>query len=173
METKVRAALAALQVAIQTERDGYQFYQEAATRIHDPQGQELFRALARDELVHESILQSRVAELERQSRWLPLAPAELPPTALPAPGIPIFSRERLTRDVQAYTTELSALRMAYLLEHDAVTLYRRAAQETDDPAGKALYEALVEMELGHQRILENEYQVLSDQFKLDMGFAPF
>lgn len=63
--------------------------------------------------------------------------------------------------------------MAYLIEKNAVEFYTKAARETDDPAGKAMYEELAGWEKGHQQMLEEEYRLLADRFKLDMGFAPF
>jgi rubrerythrin len=63
--------------------------------------------------------------------------------------------------------------VAYLIEKDAVDFYRRAAQETDDANGKQMYLDLVKMEEGHLALLQGEYNYLSDQFQMAMGFAPF
>jgi rubrerythrin len=88
-------------------------------------------------------------------------------------GVPIFSREALREDISVYTSELSALRMAFLMEKDAVAFYSKAASETDDPDGKAMYEYLVGMEEEHQQILEEEYNALAMEFWATMGFEPF
>lgn len=167
----VEQAVAALRLAIQTERDGRAFYQEAAERTHDPQGRELFRRLAEDETAHERILQERLQALQAGSGWGETE--SLPASALPPEGIPVFSRERVRQDVGQYTYELSALRLAYLIEQDAVDFYTRAAEAMDDPAGKAMFRQLADMERMHRRILEDEYRFLADQFKVRMGFAPF
>jgi rubrerythrin len=90
-----------------------------------------------------------------------------------AEGEPVFSRKRLEEDVHDYTSELTALRMAYLIENSAVAFYTKAARGTNDPVGRAMYEDLASWERTHQRILEQEYQFLANRFKLDMGFAPF
>jgi rubrerythrin len=63
--------------------------------------------------------------------------------------------------------------MATLIEKDAVAFYTRAAEATPDPQGRAMFWELADMERLHQDILENEYNALFDQFKLQMGFAPF
>ncbi|NLE75512.1 MAG: ferritin family protein [Chloroflexi bacterium] len=165
-------ALAALRVALATERQGRQFYLEAAAKTSDPWGQELFTLLAGDEVIHEQMLMARLESLERSGSWS--APAEAPARhPLPAAGLPIFSRERVSQHVNDYTYELSALRLAYLIEIDAVAFYRRAAAETANPLGRAMFEELAEMEREHQRVLEGEYRFLADQFKDQMGFAPF
>jgi rubrerythrin len=73
----------------------------------------------------------------------------------------------------AYTSDLSALRVAYLIEKDAVDFYRHAAQKTGDPQGKRIYLDLVRMEESHLALLQGEYDFLRGQFQTAMGFAPF
>jgi len=68
---------------------------------------------------------------------------------------------------------LMALSVAIQTEKDAVAVYSRAASETDDPDGKAMYQYLVDMEKEHQRILEAEYNALAKEFWSTMGFEPF
>ncbi len=168
----VQSALVALEVAIQTEKDGRDFYARAAERTGDPGGKVLFASLADDELEHLRLLQSQREALTEDGRWLPLPESE-EHRVREIGGAPIFGREALDRNVDVHTSELSALRMAYLIEKDAVTFYTRAASETEDPDGRAMYERLVEMEKEHQQILEEEYNALAKEFWSTMGFEPF
>lgn len=172
-DRKLHSALMVVDLAIQTEKDGREFYLGAAQKTRDPQGKTLFASLAEDELDHLRLLEAQREALTKEKRWLPhtAQPQEARPAEFK--GAPIFSREALDQGVNTYTSELSALRMAYLIEKDAVAFYSRAASETDDPGGKALYEYLVGMENDHQRILEQEYGALSKQFWTSMGFEPF
>lgn len=163
------AALAALQMAIQTEIDGHSFYERFAEQTEDPDARVMFERLAQDEVMHLELLRNVKAMLEQSGEWaeykgLPSSTAE---------GAPIFSRERVEQNVVAYTSDLSALRVAYLIEKDAVDFYRRAAQEIDDPNGKRMYLDLVRMEEGHLALLQGEYDFLRGQFQMAMGFAPF
>ena len=169
----LRSALMALDVAIQTEKDGRDFYKRAAEKSSDPGGKLLFTSLADDELEHLRLLESQREALARQGQWL--SPKKLVEQTRPirTEGTPLFSREALTNNVSAYTSDLSALRLAFLIEKDAVVFYTRAASETEDPDGKAMYERLVEMEKEHQRILEEEYNALAKEFWSTMGFEPF
>lgn len=163
------AALAALQMAIQTEIDGHSFYKKFAEQTEDPDARVMFERLAQDEVMHLELLRNVKAMLEQSGEW-----AEY--TGLPsstAEGAPIFSRERVEQNVVAYTSDLSALRVAYLIEKDAVDFYRRAAQKIDDPNGKRMYLDLVRMEEGHLALLQGEYDFLRGQFQMAMGFAPF
>jgi rubrerythrin len=167
-----RSGLVALEVAIQTEKDGRDFYARAAERTSDPGGKVLFASLADDELEHLRLLQSQRKALTEDGRWLPSAASE-EQRVREIGGAPIFGRETLARNVDTYTSELSALRMAYLIERDAVTFYTRAASETEDPDGRVTYERLVVMEKEHQGILEEEYNALAREFWSTMGFEPF
>ena len=162
-------ALAALQMAIQTEIDGHAFYTRFAEQTEDPDARIVFERLAQDEAMHLELLSSVKATLKEKGEW-----TEYDGVALsPVEGAPIFSRERVEQNVVAYTSDLSALRVAYLIEKDAVDFYRRAARETEDPNGKRIYLDLVKMEESHLALLQGEYDFLRGQFQTAMGFAPF
>jgi len=173
MEEDVRKAIGALTMAIRVEQNGYRFYRRAAEETDDARGKELFLSLADDEVAHESILKTRLAALERRGTWKRVADAEWPDESPFTGDEPIFSRKRIEEGVHDYTSELSALRMAYLIEKNAVEFYTKAARETPDPVGRAMYQDLADWEREHQRVLEQEYTFLADRFKLDTGFAPF
>ena len=167
--TELDASLAALQMAIQTEIDGYTFYQSFAERTEDPNAKAVFERLAQDEVMHLELLRNTKSVLEDSGQW-----ADVP--SLDTEGIstaPIFSRERVKQNLVGYTSDLSALRMAFLIEKDAVDFYSRAADQTDDPNGKRMFLDLVKMEQGHLDLLEGEYDFLRGQFQTAMGFSPF
>lgn len=167
--SKKEAALAALQMGIQTEIDGYTFYQNFAQRTSDPNAKRMFERLAREEVMHLELLRNTKAMLEESGQW-----AEYKGIEVQEPeSAPIFSRERIEQNLVAYTSDLSALRLAYLIEKDAVDFYTRAAQQTDDANGRRMFQDLAEMEQGHMNLLEGEYRFLLEQFHTTMGFAPF
>lgn len=163
------ASLAALEMAIQTEIDGYAFYQQFAERTEDADARVMFQRLAEDEVAHLELLRSTKVMLEREGRWSQYIGSG--PEVVEA--APIFSRERVAQNIVAYTSDLSALRIAYLIEKDAVDFYARAARETSDPDGRRMFLDLVKMEQGHLDLLEGEYRFLMGQFQNAMGFAPF
>lgn len=173
MKEGLNKAIGALKMAIRVEQNGYRFYQRAAEETDDPGGKELFTSLAEDEIAHESILRRRLESLEQQGAWKAVADTEWPAGQDFGEDEPVFSRQLIEGGVSDYTSELSALRMAYLIEKNAVAFYTKAARETEDPVGQALYEDLADWERGHQRVLEQEYKFFADRFKLDLGFAPF
>lgn len=163
------ATLTAIQMAIQTEIDGYNFYQRFAEQTQDAHARAMFQRLAREEVTHLELLRNNKAMLEESGEWIKYQ--EVPLGAVE--GAPIFSRERIEQNIVAYTSDLSALRVAYLIEKDAVDFYSRAAGQTDDPNGKRIFLDLVRMEQGHLDLLQGEYEFLRGQFQTAMGFAPF
>ena len=163
------ATLVALQMAIQTEIGGHSFYRKFADQSEDPNTQAMFERLARDEIAHLEFLHNTKAMLEASGRWSEYKGMDLEPVK----GAAIFSRERAAQNIVAYTSDLSALRVAYLIEKDAVGFYTHAAEQTDDPNGKGMFRDLAKMEQGHLTLLEGEYDFLRGQFQTTMGFAPF
>ena len=172
MRAEIEKAVGALTMALRVEQNGYRFYQRAAKETDIPEAQAFFRGLAEDEMAHEDIIRTRLRALERDGAWKPVDESEWPVRRDGAKSA-IFSPETVREGVSDYTSELSALRMAYLIEKNAVAFYTKAARETEVPTVKALYEDLAEWERGHQKVLEKEYRFLADRFKLDVGFAPF
>jgi rubrerythrin len=167
--TEIDEALAALAMAIQTEIDGHTFYQQFAERTSDPNAQAMFQRLARDEVMHLELLSNSKAMIEESGEWSDYQGIAIPPSQ----GAPIFSRERVEQNIVAYSSDLSALRMAFLIEKDAVDFYSQAAEQTTDPNGHRMFLDLVKMEQGHLEMLESEYSFLRSQFQTAMGFAPF
>ncbi len=160
-----RGIITILELAVQTERDGWRFYEEAARRSHDPDSKKIFQSLADDERAHERILQR---QLERLREGEPPEPIEIGR----ASAI-LFTHERLEGSASQYTSDLSALRTAYLIEQDAAAFYARAAEEVKDVTVRTLFHALAEWEQEHRRVLEEAYRFLVQQFKRDVGFEPF
>jgi rubrerythrin len=163
------AVLTALQMAIQTEIDGVNFYQKFASQTHDPDARAMFERLAHDEVIHLELLQNTRAMLEESGEWAEYRGVELPKIE----AAPIFSRERVEQNVVEYTSDLSALRVAYLIEKDAMDFYTHAAEQTEDANGKRMFADLAKMEQGHLNLLQGEYDFLRGQFQTAMGFAPF
>jgi rubrerythrin len=166
---ELNATLAALQMAIQTEIDGFNFYQRFAERTEDPNARTMFERLARDEIMHLELLRNAKAMLEESGEWAQYQGVSLEPVQ----AAPIFSRERVEQNVVTFTSDLSALRVAYLIEKDAVDFYSRAALEADDLNGQRMFLDLVAMERSHLALLEGEYNFLRGHFQMAMGFAPF
>lgn len=164
--------LIALRMAIQTEIDGHEFYTRAAEQSNHPRTRALFQTVADDEVAHRKWLEAQEAALRQDGRWPSESIPEMQKTQDVIQGLPVFAENHIL-DITAHTSELTALRTAVLIEQDAVSFYQRAADQTDDPAGRKMYSFLADFEREHRRVLEKEYHFLLAAFRDAMGFAPF
>jgi rubrerythrin len=152
-------ALRAIETAIRIEEEGVAFYTEAAQRVSDPKGRRMFESLAADEAAHLMLFTSVRTALVEQERWL--TPAQVT-TLSPARKVtsPLFRHNGPTAGTPPQR-ELEVLRRGIQAEEESIALYTAAAEQTDDPDGRAMYEYLVEQEKGHRTLLEGEYDYLT------------
>ena len=171
MTDQLSQDLIALRMAIQTETDGYEFYIRAAEQAQHPRTKAIFQTVAQDEIGHRQWLEAQEASLRQEGRWL-AEPIEQAKTQGTVEGLPIFAEDHIV-DIAEHTSELTALRTSVLIEQDAINFYERAAEQTDNPAGKEMYRFLADFEREHRQLLEAEYTFLMGAFRDAMGFAPF
>jgi rubrerythrin len=157
-------ALQALRQAIRLEQDGYKFYTETAERTADPRGREMFLSLADDEKLHLRIVRDQYEALSAGKGWVSFSEAlerspELVEGLKPIDlDKPLFPPEEGAVDPKASDTD--ALLFALQIENESYELYRKAATETADPAGKAMYQFLASQERTHFDILMLNYEHL-------------
>lgn len=153
-------ALQALRQAIRLEQDGYKFYTEAAERTADPRGREMFLSLADDEKLHLRIVQDQYEALSSEKGWVSFPEAmEMKPVDLNKPLFPP-EREALEQAIDPKASDTDALLFALQIENESYELYRKAAAETADPAGQAMYQFLASQERTHFDILMLNYEHL-------------
>jgi rubrerythrin len=149
-------ALQALRQAIRLEQDGYKFYTEAAERMADPRGREMFLSLADDEKLHLRIVQDQYEALKGGKKWISFPETmemEVKPVDLDKP---LFPPEKEAISPEASDTD--ALLFALQIENESYELYRKVAAETADPAGKEMYKFLASQERIHFDILMLNYE---------------
>lgn len=160
MNRETRAALAALNQAIDLEIEGQRFYLRAAERTSSPKGAEMFRSLADDEIVHERILRRQLEALSKGESWiLPKGVAEVT-SDLKAPLFP-EDEEAFQRVVRPDASDLDALLFALQIENESFNLYHELARTTDDPDGKRMYKFLADAEREHFEQLMLNYEHLA------------
>ena len=160
MNTGTNAALTALNQAIELEVKGQRFYLEAAECTTNPEGAEMFRSLADDEVIHERILRRQLDALTQGEGWvLPEGVAEV--TANLAALIFPQSEKVCGEALRPDESDLDALLFALQIENESFNLYREMAQTTEDPNGKRMYEYLAKTERGHFELLMLNYEHLS------------
>ncbi len=149
-------ALQALRQAMRLEQDGYRFYTEAAERTADPRGKEIFLSLADDEKLHLRIVRDQYEALSSGKGWTAFSEVlELKPVDVDKP---LFPPDKKVIDPEASDTD--ALLFALQIENESYELYRKAASETADPAGKDMYQRLASYERVHFDILMLNYEHL-------------
>jgi len=148
----------AIQTAIQYERRVVQVYEEAVRSSRDETGRKVFGTLAKEEQMHIAYLEARLAEWKATGR---VTAATL--------GTVVPSRERIEVGInvlrgRAVTTapeaEMRLLKRALDVEVETSAFYVRMVNEL--PAdGRPLFERFVEIEQGHQAIVQAEMNAVA------------
>lgn len=155
-------AISALQYALEMEKEGVRFYQEKAEESKSPSVKDLFTGLVKMEESHVDYISRILGFLKEESAFKD----EMPPEETP------FKTVNSEEESEFNFSEIAALRMALLLEHDFAEFYKKAADNTDDPIGKQIYLKLAAWEQGHESAIRNELDNLMKEHWYDMGFSP-
>jgi rubrerythrin len=151
----------ALCQAARLEEDGYKFYTEAAKRTADPRGREMFLSLADDEKMHLRMVEGQYEAVMNEEEWISFPEAlECTPLDLDKPLFPPEGHD-LEEVVDPAASDLDALLFALQIENESHELYRKAAAEVADPAGKAMYEFLATEARTHFDVLMLNYEHLA------------
>ena len=163
------------------ERDGYNFYTQAAARASSERGRAMFADLASQEADHLRLLLAEYRALEEGHGWLPyeeamqagfpLDPAnpDLPGDEPPEP-VPVFTSDREI----SLKGDIAALEFGLETERISRKLYSQAAQEADDAQARQAYEFLTDQEEKHYQLLQNTHAYLTqNQTWWDSEELPF
>ena len=174
----MKKELSIIDFAMSMEMEGKNFFAAAAERVASPQTRNVLRELSDWEEKHYRYLQEEKAKLVASGNFskADLSDALLGPEKDkwqvfyargdgegPEPSIPVGER----------TSDMSVLRMAIFIENDLQGFYRRAAENTKDSGGTAMFIKLATWEGEHAKVLEAQYQSLQKEFWAEMGFSPF
>jgi len=148
----------AIKTAIQYEKRVVQVYEEAARASEDETGRKIFAALVKEEEQHVTYLVARLNEWKATGR---VTSASL--------GTVVPSRERIDEGVRTLQTrvarkapeaEMRLLKRALDVEIETSAFYGRVVKEL--PAeGRELFERFVEIEEGHQTIVQAEMNAVA------------
>jgi len=131
--------------AIQMERDGYEFYAQAADSIQDRAAQNMLQELARDEKLHEKYIQQMKAGTQ----------ADIVTNV--ARGVKNVFEQLIATDSQFIDEDGSftdILRRGIEIEHMSVKLYDGFAQKSSNPAEKEFWKKLLTVEEKHEKLLK-------------------
>lgn len=148
----------AIRTAIEYEAGVHRTYQEAMQRATDEKGRRFFEVLRDEEMSHLKYLRERLEEWTRDGK---IQVAELE-TVIPSRELIDISLQELRRELAPGAApkgqpmaELDLLRKALTAETETSNFYKDMVR-TLEGDGRRLFERFVEIEEGHQAIVQAE-----------------
>ena len=149
----------ALRIALQTEKNGVNFYQALAKAATDPRGRDAFLEMAAEEEKHLRELESEWEALVKRNKRVLKAPVFLHfdynelNRLFPSP------EELRKRGVERLSLE-EALHLALSMEQGAHSFFKRYAEKFNDTRGKAIFQKFAEEELEHCDLIQKDCERL-------------
>jgi rubrerythrin len=143
---KKLTALEVLAIAIKSEMDTQDLYEEVAERVESPAARERFLGLAAEEQKHRKLLEQKHRSL------FPHLQLRIPPSLLPPHAAsPVLRKSLSIREI---------LMIAIQEERHSRDFYLEAMRYLEDPDGKAMLHFLADGEYAHQATVCAEYDML-------------
>ena len=147
-----REDLKAVKVAMEAEKEAYQFYAQAAKKTQNPKGKDMFKQLSEFEMNHYQKLKELSKSLADKKEWIHYSGIPLKKKLIPLKTVKAKGQEQLT--------DMDALKMAVKEEKKAEAFYRSMADLTNDPRGKDMYKRLAQEEALHEKLLNDQFYTL-------------
>jgi len=161
----------AIKTAIQYEKRVVQVYEDAVRQSTDETGKKIFGALAKEEVEHVVYLNARLEEWKKTGRVTPAALNTVVP-----------SRQRIEQGIKSLEgqvavkspeAEMRLLKRALDVEIETSAFYQKMVKELPEE-GRKLFERFVEIEEGHQAIVQAEMNaVAGNGYWFDMAEISF
>ena len=148
----------ALQVAIQMEIDGKEFYSRAAKASGNPMGKKLLNRLSQEEDIHRQVFQNIYNTLGETKGW---PAADIKHTDV-LTTIMKEAAENVGKGMKSEPQEIDDVKTAMEMENKTYDYYRAQAAKATFPAEKEFYERLVVQEEEHHKVLLSYYEFLKD-----------
>ena len=160
MENEQARTIKVLQLAVQMEKDGKEFYQKASRKSSNKLAKELFQQLGNEENVHRKKFVAIYDALKRGQNW----PDVGSPSAKGEKIKSLFAEatKALGSKFKVAESELEAIKIAMDMEVRSYNLYHSRSAESTLPAEKQFYQTLAGEERGHHLALLDSYEYLSD-----------
>lgn len=162
-----------LQMALEMEKKGQAFYDEAARKCKNNLGREIFVTLSKDENIHlervKMIYESLGSGQKWTDDWMKIKET--------APVTALFEELAEKNDTSSEVTasDLDAFNVGIDLEQKSVALYERLRAGAVDPLEKKFAEKMVAEEKTHLKVLKDTKFYLTDPeaYFLEMEKAEF
>ncbi|HUX07565.1 MAG TPA: ferritin family protein [Acidobacteriota bacterium] len=150
--------LAAMKLAMETEKRGLKNYLSFALKTKDVTGKNMFILLSRDELDHFEILERALSKLEISGSWEEIEIRE----SLVEQVMPKLRERDVKVKGERGVDQVDAIRAAMEQERRSAELYREQYAKATDPAARKTFQKLMEMENAHYDILQAELDNITD-----------
>ena len=162
--------LIALKYAMNMEQRGKKFYEDAANSVKSKSAKKIFEWLSKMEEDHLNILQTQYKALSKGE-----VPPEIPQRKEDLPDLyeERKKQEGIVLGEEDILSDMSVLRMAFLIEQDFANFYKKAAQKAKNFKEKNVLENLAIWEEGHRDLLSEEYDALLKESWFEKDFQPF
>jgi rubrerythrin len=160
MENEQARTIKVLQLAVQMETDGKEFYQKASRKSSNKLARELFLELANQEDVHRKKFVEIFEAIKVGRNWPDVGSPPLKGGRIKS----LFAKatEVLGSKFKVAESELEAIKTAMDMEIRSYNLYHTRSAESSLPAEKQFYKTLAGEERGHHLALLDSYEYLSD-----------
>jgi rubrerythrin len=158
--------------AMNMEKQGQKFYESFINQVDHPDVRKWFEILADTEKEHYEILEKQYEQLDQKGSWKSLQEFQISDQ----PNLFQSRRdaEKLNPSALKHSlSDLSVLRMAYLIENDSAEFYQKAMEKVDDPEGRKILKSLFEWENEHRRLFHEEYRKAMESNWFEQSFYPF
>ncbi len=160
MVTEQDKILEALQIAIQMEIDGKEYYLKANQESSNELGKKLLESLATEEDTHRQKFEEIHSAIRSKRDW-PVTDFQ-PDGGKRLRTIFVRATEEMGSDIKAPATELDAVQTAMDMENKTYDFYKSQGGNATYDAERDFYETLATEEREHHLILLDYYEYLKD-----------
>jgi rubrerythrin len=141
-----------LRLAIALEKEGREFFLQAAERTGHPLGKQIFHSLADDELRHLRRVTQIFEALENKAAWPKTQPQKYQPKSFHT----IFeeAKDHLKKIVKPQADDMEALKVGLTYEDQSYKFYQDLAQKASSTPEKEFYQQLAAEENNHYQIIQ-------------------
>jgi len=167
------AVAKAIKMAIDLEKDGQKFFQDAANKTENVLGKKMFKTLAKDEIRHLETFQKMFDTITGTGVWQSIV------KTIGAIGkVPVFEEISKKSPTKDSASDLGALRTALNIERKAMEFFDKAIQETDDPLAKKIFGEIRKQEEYHYDLIQAQFDYVTKsgfwfdiaEFRMDAKF---
>ena len=160
MVTEQDKTLDALQIAIQMETDGKEYYLKTSRESNNELGKKLLESLATEEDIHRQKFEEIYNAVRSRKAW-PVSDFQ-PDGGKRLRTIFAKTTEGMSSNIKSLATELDAVQRAMSLENKTYDFYKSQRGSATHNAERDFYQTLAAEEREHHLILLDYYEYLKD-----------